>query len=29
MGAGELNFTGGADQLMEGEFSYNVADWKP
>jgi hypothetical protein len=29
MGAGELNLTGGADQLMEGEFSYNVADWKP
>ena len=29
MGAGELNLTGGADQLMEGEFSYNVSDWKP
>src|SRR5215217_7513363 len=29
MGAGELYLTGGADQLMEGEFSYNVADWKP
>ena len=29
MGAGELNLTGGADQLMEGDFSYNVADWKP
>jgi hypothetical protein len=29
MGAGELNVTGGADQLMEGEFSYNVSDWKP
>src|SRR5215204_1420722 len=29
MGAGELNITGGADQLMEGEFSYNVAEWKP
>ena len=29
MGAGELNLTGGADRLMEGEFSYNVADWKP
>ena len=25
MGAGELNITGGADQLMEGEFSYNVS----
>ncbi len=29
MGAGELNLTGGADRLMEGEFSYNVASWKP
>lgn len=29
MGAGELNLTGGADQLMEGDFTYNVADWKP
>ncbi len=29
MGAGELNITGGADALMEGDFSYNVADWKP
>jgi hypothetical protein len=29
MGEGELNLTGGADQLMEGDFSYNVADWKP
>src|SRR5215213_11910290 len=29
MGAGELNLTGGADQLMEGDFSYNVSDWKP
>src|SRR5215212_5240252 len=29
MGAGELNITGGADQLMEADFSYNVADWKP
>jgi N-terminal domain of toast_rack, DUF2154 len=29
MGAGELNLTGGADQLMEGDFSYNVANWKP
>ena len=24
MGAGELNLTGGADQLMEADFSYNV-----
>jgi hypothetical protein len=29
MGAGELTITGGADQLMEGEFSYNVSEWKP
>jgi hypothetical protein len=29
MGAGELNLTGGTDKLMEGDFSYNVADWKP
>ncbi len=29
MGAGELNVSGGADRLMEAEFSYNVANWKP
>src|SRR3712207_2345022 len=29
MGAGELNLTGGADQLMEADFSYNVASWQP
>jgi N-terminal domain of toast_rack, DUF2154 len=29
MGAGEMNLTGGADKLMEGDFSYNVAEWKP
>src|SRR5918998_5014584 len=29
MGAGELHLTGGADQLMEADFSYNVPDWKP
>ena len=29
MGAEELNLTGGADKLMESDFSYNVADWKP
>jgi hypothetical protein len=29
MGAGELNLTGGADALVEGDFAYNVADWKP
>ena len=29
IGAGELNLTGGADRLMEADFAYNVADWKP
>jgi hypothetical protein len=29
MGAGELNVTGGADQLMDGDFSHNVSEWKP
>ena len=29
MGAGEMNLTGGADQLMEADFSYNVSEWKP
>jgi len=29
MGAGELNVSGGADALMEANFSYNVAEWKP
>jgi hypothetical protein len=29
MGAGELNVTGAADALMEADFAYNVADWKP
>lgn len=29
LGAGELNVTGGADALMEADFAYNVADWKP
>src|SRR5215213_7463543 len=29
MGAGELSLTGGADQLMEADFSYNVSKWKP
>jgi hypothetical protein len=29
IGAGELNVTGGADALMEADFAYNVADWKP
>ncbi|MCU0521253.1 MAG: toast rack family protein [Anaerolineae bacterium] len=29
MGAGELTVDGGADTLLEGSFTYNVADWKP
>jgi len=29
MGAGELKVGGAADSLMEADFSYNVADWKP
>lgn len=29
MGGGELKVTGGAAKLMEGEFAYNVPDWKP
>ena len=29
MGAGELNLSGGADKLMEADFSYKVPDWKP
>jgi hypothetical protein len=29
MGAGELHISGGADQLMDGDFSYNVSEWKP
>ena len=29
MGAGELKVGGAADALVEGPFSYNVADWKP
>lgn len=29
MGAGELNLTGGADQLMQATFSYNVPAWQP
>ena len=29
MGAGEFNLTGGADQLMEGDFSYNVSSGSP
>ncbi len=29
MGAGELKVSGAADALMEADFSFNVADWKP
>src|SRR5690554_4088943 len=29
MGAGRLNLSGGASDLMNAEFSYNVADWQP
>jgi hypothetical protein len=29
MGAGELQVVGAADALMEADFSYNVADWRP
>jgi len=29
MGAGEMKLAGGARELLEAEFSYNVARWKP
>ena len=29
MGAGEIHLTGGAKDLLEGKFEYNVPDWKP
>jgi len=29
MGAGGLNLAGGAEELVEAEFTYNVADWRP
>jgi hypothetical protein len=29
MGAGEVKLTGGARELLEAEFSYNVPRWKP
>jgi hypothetical protein len=29
MPVGELNVRGGAQKLVEAEFAYNVADWKP
>jgi uncharacterized protein DUF2154 len=28
-GFGKLNLSGGAEQLMEANFSYNVAEWEP
>jgi hypothetical protein len=29
MGAGELEVTGGSSKLMDADFTYNVASWKP
>ncbi len=29
MGAGELTLSGGAEALVEAEFTYNVEDWQP
>jgi len=29
MGAGELHVTDGGQKLLRGDFSYNVAEWKP
>jgi hypothetical protein len=29
MSSGEMNLTGGADKLLDAEFRYNVATWKP
>ena len=29
MGGGELNVRGGAAKLLEADFTYNVAEWKP
>jgi len=29
MGVGELNITGGATNLMDAEFTYNIEDWRP
>jgi len=29
MGAGEMKLAGGARELLEAEFSYNIARWKP
>ncbi len=29
MGAGELDIDGGAEELLEAEFAYNIAEWAP
>ena len=29
LGAGELDVDGGAEELMEAEFSYNILEWAP
>ena len=29
MGVGELNVSGGATELMEADFTFNIADWEP
>lgn len=29
MGAGELDIDGGADELLEAEFAYNIVEWAP
>lgn len=29
MGAGELGIDGGAEELLEAEFAYNIAEWAP
>ncbi len=29
MGAGDLKIDGGANELLEADFTYNVVDWKP
>jgi hypothetical protein len=29
LGAGELSIRGGAQKMMEGDFRYNIPEWKP
>jgi hypothetical protein len=29
MGVGKLNITGGAEELLDASFDYNIPDWKP